>query len=199
MIPKTRLRGRLGMASEHIHATPIPSAAEPRRTEITCQVCPACLISRASPTVPGIARINWPPHWVLLSASRRRIVLPSPSTARLSSICSRCCCTAVSVEVGRRKKTNTAKHTIRSSKNNSIDITDLLALDAHRVFKHRPRNRDTRRFELFGKFGPDSGRSKRAQHPAIRRHSLLFENENILHANHVVFHAGDLGKMSHAP
>ena len=34
---------------------------------------------------------------------------------------------------------------------------------------------------------------------AILSDSLLLENENILHADHVVFHAGDLGQMSHAP
>ena len=43
-------------------------------------------MSRASLADPGISRINSSSQGVALSASRLRMVVPSPSTARFSSI-----------------------------------------------------------------------------------------------------------------
>src|SRR5712692_1000360 len=186
------------MASDASEATMTVTTKERRRKELTCQVCPVWRMSRARSADPGRSRRSSSSHGVALSACRLRMVVPSPSTARFSSMLSRCCCTAVSVAVGRRKYSITRKLTIRSRMNKSIVMKNICS-DTHGVLEHGCRNRNARRFQLLGKFGTDSGRSKCSQHPAIRSHSLLFENENILHADYIVFHAGNLGHMGYAP
>src|SRR6266478_2877543 len=187
-----------GIASDASEATPTITINERRRREPTCQDCPACRMSFASSTDPGISRRNSSSQGVALSACCLRMVVLSPSTARFSSILSRRCCTAVSVAVGRRKYTSTAKVTIRIRMNQSMTMKDIRS-DAHRLFEHRCRNRNARRFQLLRKFGADTGGSKGSQHMAVRSNSLLLENEDILHADYILFHPSDLGKMSHAP
>src|SRR6266852_2090466 len=188
----------LGTASDASKATPTVTNNERRRRELTCQVCPACRISFASATDPGVSRRNSSIQGVVLNASLLRMVVLSPSTARFCSILSRRCCTAVSAPVGRRKYTSTAKATIRTRMNQSMIMKDIRS-DDDRLFEHRCRNRNARRFQLLRKFGADTSGSKGSQHTAIRSNSLFLENEDILHADYILFHPRDLSKMSHAP
>ena len=49
----------------------------------------------------------------------------------------------------------------------------------------------------FKELGTNSGRHKRANHLAVRSDALFVEAENFLHADDVLFHAGDLGDAGH--
>ena len=50
--------------------------------------------------------------------------------------------------------------------------------------------------ESFGEVGPDAGGGKRSNDPAIGLDSPHLEHKQILHADHITFHAGNFGDMS---
>src|SRR5213594_4449669 len=87
--PTSTLRMLLGMKNDAIQLPTTSAITEARRTEPTCHVCPACLISRASPSTPGRCRIRLSTAGLELSGSCLRIVVPSGLTPnpRLSNTC----------------------------------------------------------------------------------------------------------------
>src|SRR6516165_789822 len=54
---------------------------------------------------------------------------------------------------------------------------------------------NTRSFQLVCELGPYAGGGECAQRPPVFPDALLFEDEYVLHAHHVVFHSGELGDV----
>ena len=67
------------------------------------------------------------------------------------------------------------------------------------MLKESRRNSDTRRCEFLRKLGSYARGGEGPQHTTLGRDSSLLENKDILHADNVFLHAGDLGQMRHAP
>src|SRR5262249_28820916 len=53
--------------------------------------------------------------------------------------------------------------------------------------------------EFLCELRADAGRGERTDRASVRRNSLLFEDEHVLHADHVIFHAGNFGDVSQTP
>src|SRR5437764_5935489 len=64
------------------------------------------------------------------------------------------------------------------------------------LFEEASRKRNARRGKLVGKLGPNTGRRKCSQSMSVWTDALLIEDEDILHADNVVFHSGNLADVS---
>src|SRR5690348_9937515 len=72
-----------------------------------------------------------------------------------------------------------------------------LASYLHHRFEHRGTDAAACRRQPVGKLGADAGGAVHAPHLAAFRHSLAFEDKDVLHGNDVAFHARDLRNRSH--
>src|SRR5438477_13017320 len=104
--------------------------------------------------------------------------------------------------VGFSKKTITPNIRIRSTRNRSIsDITSPLSSvpEPGRLFKHVGRQNNPGRVQFLGELRPDARGCEGSQRPTFGGNSLLLKYETVLHADDVIFHAGDLADVGEPP
>src|SRR5260370_18749919 len=111
-------------------------------------------------------------------------------------VCSVCFEAPVLLAVRRRAATaNTPKKTSI----NSINISSPSPFSVHflHALKHAAGQYNARNSKLFEEFGTDATGLEYTGHSSIGADSLLLEAEDLVHADDVLFHAGDLSNVDH--
>src|SRR5438046_8315736 len=137
---------------------------------------------------------------ISLSASCFRMSVSS-STCPVSdrSIMPRRCWTDFSSFVGRMTKNMTPKIRGKRSRNRImnafIGTPTAWRLNLERMIKQGGRNGHPRSPEFLGELGPDTRGIEASQDPASHPDPTLLKQKDVLHTDHLVIHAGDLGEV----